>query len=165
MHQNVSFPHKKIKKFSEEGTQFFHRPFPWWERNTLFHTYFSSAPPLRPNPGYANVLLGVSYWWLTWTPSMFERCAALSQLRLSELVTNATGTRNLPLSSTSLLKPVTAAGIASVPRASTPSTSKQIPNVGFQTSTTHIHRVINPLLIFERFCPIWIKIKVVKTPS
>jgi len=45
MHQNVSFPHKKIKKFSEEGTQFFHRPFPWWERNTLFHTYFSSAPP------------------------------------------------------------------------------------------------------------------------
>jgi hypothetical protein len=69
---------------------------------------------------------------LTCTPSMAESWLARSTLRLSELVTKATGSRVWPRSSTSLRNALTAAGIGTEPRAITPSMSKQMPNDGYR---------------------------------
>ena len=72
----------------------------------------------------------------TLTPSQLESCVALSMFLLSALVTNTTGTWIWLSRSTSFLNALRAASSTSVPRASTPSMSKQIPNFGFANTTT-----------------------------
>ena len=67
----------------------------------------------------------------TLTPSQFESCMALSMFLLRALVTNTTGTCTSLSLLTSFLNALRAASSTSVPRASTPSISKQIPNFGF----------------------------------
>ncbi len=66
---------------------------------------------------------------------------ALSWLRFSELVTKTTGTWTSPDASCSRLRnAICAAGIGMVPRASTPSTSKHIPNLGCNENNTRDER-------------------------
>ena len=74
------------------------------------------------------------YWkmrYRTWTPRISVSWLARSMDRLREFVTKLMGTLRWPRLSSNFRTAFDASGMASVPLASTPSTSKQTPNDGW----------------------------------